>query len=139
MTKVLLSIVFSLAAFAAQAASLDVSGAWLRLLPGGLPAAGYFTLHNATGKTVVLTGADSAGCREIMLHLSSTGGGMTQMNDVQTVPVAPGKDLVFAPGGYHLMCMTPSMTIGAHVPVTLHFSGGATLSASFAVRGATGR
>ena len=41
---------------AAQAAPLDVSGAWFRCLPGKLPAGGYFTAQNNTGRDVAITG-----------------------------------------------------------------------------------
>ncbi|MEJ0026786.1 MAG: copper chaperone PCu(A)C [Rhizomicrobium sp.] len=142
MTKPFLAaLALVLAAGTAEAEPLTVTDAWIRALPGGLPAAGYFTLHNATAKTVVLTGAGAADCAEFMLHRSDTSNGMAMMEDTTAIPVPPGKGIAFAPGGYHLMCLTPSARVkaGGHIPVTLYFAGGARLETVFAVRGATGR
>ncbi len=142
MTKPLFAVLaLVLAAGTAKAGPLTVTDAWIRALPGGLPAAGYFTLHNATAATVVLTGAGASDCAQLMLHRSDTSNGMAMMEDAAAIPVPPGKDVAFAPGGYHLMCLAPSarVKVGARIPVTLYFAGGARLETAFAVRGATGR
>ena len=57
------------------------------------------------------------------------------------VDVPAHGDVVFAPGGYHLMCMSPSaaMIPGRSVPVTLRFRNGDEVTASFSVRGVTGK
>jgi copper(I)-binding protein len=76
-----------------------------------------------------------------MLHKSESSGGMSQMNDVSTVDVAPHGTLSFSPGGYHLMCMDakPELKAGGKVQVTLQFADGTVLSSEFAVRNAAGR
>jgi len=124
----------------AQAAPVGLSGAWFRALPAGLPAAGYFTLHNGGGRMIALTGADSPACGMLMLHKSENMGGMEHMVAVDRIDVAPGATVVFAPGGYHLMCMDPKPALrpGARVPATLQFSDGTRLQVWFAVRGAAG-
>jgi len=48
-------------------AELKVSEAKLRLLPGNLPAAGYFTLTNTGNQPVVLTGAQSPAFAQVMM------------------------------------------------------------------------
>jgi hypothetical protein len=125
----------------AKAAPLSLSDGWIRLLPGALPAAGYFTLHNAGNAKVVLTGADTPACGMLMLHKSEDKGGMSSMQDVKSVAVPGGGEVQFAPGGYHLMCMDPKpvLKLGASVPVTLSFQGAPPLTARFDVRGATGK
>ncbi|HJW39824.1 MAG TPA: copper chaperone PCu(A)C [Rhizomicrobium sp.] len=130
-----------LSAAACAAPSVTIANAWIRALPGKLPSAGYFTLHNGSGKEIVLTGASAAACGSLMLHRSQTSGGMARMSDMSDVTIAPGRSISFAPGGYHLMCENPSAQLkpGAHVPVTLIFADGTRLTASFAVRGADGR
>ncbi|HWY62363.1 MAG TPA: copper chaperone PCu(A)C [Rhizomicrobium sp.] len=125
----------------AQSTPLSLSDGWIRLLPGALPAAGYFTLHNSGTAKLVLTGADTPACSMLMLHKSSDTGGMSSMQDVEQVDV-PGHDSIsFSPGGYHLMCMgpKPALKLGASVPVTLSFKGAPPLTARFEVRGATGK
>lgn len=123
----------------ATAGTLAVSGGWFRALPAGLPGAGYFTLVNGTAAQAVLTGAASPGCGMLMLHKSEKMGGMDHMSMVESIAVAPGATLEFKPGGYHLMCMTPTLKAGTAVPVTLLFAGGAEVKAEFAVRSAAGK
>ena len=48
-----------LSAGAAQAAPFDITDAWFRALPGKLPAGGYFTAQNNTGKDVSITGVST--------------------------------------------------------------------------------
>jgi copper(I)-binding protein len=136
-----LALVVSVAVAGAAEPQVKVSGAWMRALPAGLPAGGYFTLYNLGGKPLTLTGAKSASCRMLMLHKSSNTGGMMHMEDASRIAIAPGGTLSFAPGGYHLMCMKPSADIkpGNKVDVTLIFSGGASVTSPFDVRSASGQ
>jgi copper(I)-binding protein len=124
-----------------MAAGVSVENAWFRAMPAHLPAAGYFTLHNAGVQSVTLTGASSPACGMLMLHKTSGGNGMSSMSDMANVPVAAGAKVAFAPGGYHLMCdsPTPAMKHGAHVPVALEFQDGKTLVTSFVVKNARGQ
>ena len=133
----LLALLFS--AGVAQAAPFDVTDAWFRSLPGKLPAGGYFTAQNNTGRDVSINGASSDACGMLMIHQSSSKGGMSGMDMVDSVKVPAGAVVKFAPGGYHLMCDAPKMKIGAKVPVVLHLSNGQAIAVSFAVRGASGK
>ena len=131
----------ALASGAVQAGGITVTGGWIRALPANVPAGGYFTLSNDSGKRIVLTGASSPGCGTLMLHKSDVSSGMANMSDVKTIPVAVGAHLSFAPGGYHLMCTDPSAAIkpGNKVPVTLVFADGTRVTSAFQVRTAAGR
>jgi copper(I)-binding protein len=126
---------------AAQAGTVTVTDGWIRALPAKVPAGGYFTLSNDSGRRMVLTGAASPACGMLMLHKTDTESGMASMNDVTTIPIAVGQHVTFAPGGYHLMCMDPTAAIepGNKVPVTLIFSDGTKVTNEFAVRHATGQ
>jgi len=125
----------------AVAGQVSVSESWFRALPGGLPAGGYFKLHNGTDRTIVLKAAQSPACGMLMLHRSVHTSGMEHMMPAGDLEVAPGGTLEFAPGGYHLMCMdpAPAMRPGAVVTVTLEFADGSGLNSDFAVRGASGK
>jgi periplasmic copper chaperone A len=129
-----------LVAGAAHAGSVSVTDGWIRAMPGKTPAGGYFTLSNDSGRRVVLTGASSPACGMLMLHKTDTESGMASMNDVANIPIAVGQHLSFAPGGYHLMCMDPTVEIapGNKTPVTLIFEDGTKVTSTFAVRNATG-
>src|SRR5690242_15338824 len=121
----------------AQAASkyftVSLTNPVFRVLPGGLPAAGYFTIHNHTNVPIVLMSARSPGCRSIMLHKSSNVGGMSRMDMVSSVTIASEQRLSFETGGYHLMCMnpSPSMLTDKSVPVTLQFDGSHSMTTNF--------
>lgn len=132
---------FNFAILAPAAPQLTVTYPWFRALPGGLPAGGYFDLHNATSKAVTLTGASSPACGMLMLHKSDMMSGMASMSDVSTIDVPAGGTLSFSPGGYHLMCMNPTsaMQRGSKVTVMLEFAGGMKLPVAFDVRGANGK
>lgn len=123
----------------ASAAEVTVSNAWMRALPGTLPGAGYFELHNMGKSEAVLTAAESSACGMLMLHKSESAGGMSNMMDVDSVTVPAGGKIVFAPGGYHLMCMDPKLKPGMTVSVTLSFADGTKTSADFAVKNAAGK
>ena len=127
----------------AQAAEggLAVSDAWMRWIMPSRPAAGYFTLSNGTAESRTLVGASSPACARLMLHHSGHEGGVDRMTMVERLTVPAHGKVEFAPGGYHLMCLSPSEDVrpGGSVPVTLRFADGGTLTADFAVRGATGR
>lgn len=66
-----LSMALLLAVSTAAMADLEINEAKLRLLPGDLPAAGYFMLTNKGSKPVTLTGAQSSDFAQAMMHRSS--------------------------------------------------------------------
>jgi periplasmic copper chaperone A len=136
-----LTAILSAGPAVAASTGLSVSGQWFRLIMRSRPAAGYFTLSNTTATPQTLVGAASPGCGMLMLHKSVNENGEEQMVMVPSVPVPAHGKVAFAPGGYHLMCMSPTtlMRRGQSVPVTLRLGSGETVSANFPVRGATGR
>jgi copper(I)-binding protein len=113
----------------------------MRLIIASRPAAGYFTLRNDTDGAVELIGASSPACGSIMLHQSRTVRGVDQMLPVKSISVPAHGTVRFAPGGYHLMCMSPgsTMKVGVSVAVTLKFAGGQTATAAFPVEGPAGK
>lgn len=139
--RVELALSAFLVATPALAGDVTIATAWFRAMPAHLPAAGYFTIHNAGTSKVTLIGASSGACGMLMLHKSSTGSGMSSMSDVESLDVPAGGTVAFAPSGLHLMCMdpTPAMKRGAIVPVTLELAGGKTVTASFTVKNARGQ
>jgi hypothetical protein len=123
----------------AWAAPFDISDAWFRALPGALPAGGYFTAQNNTGREVSITGVSSDACGMLMMHRSSSKGGMSGMDMVDSVKVPAGGVVKFAPGGYHLMCEQPRMKPGGKVAVLLRLSNGSTVAVGFRVKTASGK
>ena len=125
----------------ASAADVTVNNGWFRALPSGLPAGGYFSLHNAGATPVELVAAKSTACGMLMFHQSITEGGVSRMKEVKRLALPAGGTVNFAPGGYHLMCMspTPAMTPGGHVRVSFVFSHNNRIDADFTVRAASGK
>jgi len=118
---------------AAAAADVVVENPRIRLLPGDLPAAGYFLLRNTGTEPVVLVAAASPAFAETMMHRSSEKNGMVGMSMVAQVVLKPGASIEFSPGGYHLMLMrrTKPLAVGDVVPVELRFRDGQRLQVEF--------
>ena len=141
MKRLCVAFCFSLFSAAAFAADLTISNGWIRLLPAGVPAAGYFELHNSGRTAAELVGARSPAFGHTMLHRTAEDKGRSTMTHVHEVKVPAGGKVVFSPGGYHVMLTKPmrELRIGDKVPVTLEFGDGEKTTAQFEVRGPSGK
>lgn len=122
--------------YATDAQRVKASGAWIRLLPANLPAGGFVTLQNDGDQAVMLRGASSAAYGSVMLHKSSTDGGMGRMEMVDSLAVPAHGKVELSPGGYHLMMMNAPkvLAVGDRVVVTLVFGDGSKSDVGFVVR-----
>lgn len=92
------------AAGTAAAEGIAIDGAWVRAMPPTQKmTAGYFQLRNNTGAPIELVGASSPLAGAVEMHTTSLVDGVSRMRMLQTVDVAAGQILDFAPGGHHLM------------------------------------
>jgi copper(I)-binding protein len=126
-------------AHAGTAMRIDASHAWIRVLPGALPAGAYVVLRNDGDRPVALTGADSSAYGMAMLHQSSQAGGNSRMAMVDALPIAAHGTQSLAPGGYHLMLMDAKQPVqpGDTVRIVLKFDDGSTLPVDFIARPAS--
>ena len=117
------------------AGPVQVTGAWIRWLPTGVPGGGYMMLV-AGAEGDVLLGAESADYGEISFHQTTRRDGMNEMLPVASVELPPQTPVHFAAGGYHLMLMRPTRDLapGDRVIVTLRFAHAAPLAVPFAVK-----
>lgn len=92
----------------------------------GRPAAAYFSLRNDGPAMVKLTGIRVEGAGKAEMHRTSGG----SMNAVDSIGIAPGATIAFAPGGYHVMVFDPAATLraGDTTQLALTFSDGEKLS-----------
>ena len=129
----LLTGLLATGAHAAQADHVRASNAWIRVLPGNLPAGGYVTLRNDADQPAILRGASSAAYAQIMLHQSSTAGGMSRMSMLDRLTIPAHGQVALAPAGYHLMLMDAPrpVQVGSTVRLTLQFGDGSTLATDF--------
>ncbi|HEX5326323.1 MAG TPA: copper chaperone PCu(A)C [Acetobacteraceae bacterium] len=125
----------------AQLQTVSIADPWIRFITPQTPAAGYFTITNVGAHPVVITGASSPDCGSLMLHRSRNAGGTEHMDMVAKVTVPAHSAIRFEPGGYHLMCTSPSADLvpGRSVPVTLQFSDNRKMTKPFTVRGVNGK
>jgi copper(I)-binding protein len=136
----LLGMLLAAGACASEGAGgVAVTHAWVRWLPGDLPAGGYATIENHGAHEVRLTGADSPDYAMVMLHRSVSENGMEHMQAADAIDVPAHASAALAPGGYHLMLMRPRHAVapGDTVRVRLHFADGSAIDSAFAVRPAT--
>ncbi|MEW9624176.1 copper chaperone PCu(A)C [Rhodanobacter geophilus] len=118
---------------------VTASHAWIRVLPGGLPAGAYVVLRNDGDRAISLTGASSPAYGEAMLHESSRAGGMSRMTMVDALAIPAHGTQALQPGGYHLMLMDAKHPVqpGDTVRVVLRFGNGGTLPVDFKARPAS--
>jgi copper(I)-binding protein len=130
------TLLLSNGACATQAEHVRASHAWLRVLPGDLPAGAYVTLENNSDQAAVLRGASSTQYADVMLHQSASDGGTSRMAMVNALAVPAHGNAVLAPSGYHLMLMKAARPVkpGETVRLNLHFADGSTLPADFMAR-----
>jgi copper(I)-binding protein len=119
----------------AQAQDLSLKDARLSLLPGDMPGAGYFSLHNGSPENVTLVGAQSDAFKNTEIHMSMEKDGMASMHAVPEIDIAAGERFEFAPKGYHLMFMhrVAPLEVGDDIEVVLRFADGQQLPAIFEV------
>ena len=134
--SVLLLVLF---AASAAAADITVSSAWIRRMPGGAPAGGFFTVRS--NLATALTGARAPDYGMVKIHRTVEQGGVAKMTPVTSIDLPAGADVALRPGGYHLMLMHAKRDIelGSTIPVTLLFSNGKNVTVQFEVRGPTAR
>jgi len=73
------------------------------LIPGRPMSAGFFVFKNTSGEDIVLVGASSAAAKKVEMHTHIHENGMMKMREMPSLTVSPNEEVVFKPGGYHLM------------------------------------
>lgn len=104
---------------------ITVHNAWIRPTAQGDNGAVYFVLRNDSTEADELVGASSNVAEAVEIHESSMAAGtdVMQMNQIFSVPLSRASEVVFEPGGYHVMLVNVSreLPVGETVEVTLHF------------------
>jgi copper(I)-binding protein len=106
---------------------LMVTDAKIRtFLPTAKSTAAYFTIHNPTDKLVSLKKATIRGIGRVEIHKHVHKDGMMKMQQVDLVEVPANQQVVFQPGGFHLMAFEPDATlkVGEKRKLTLYFDNG---------------
>jgi len=119
-----------MAAFFSSVALADVTVSDLQvreLLPGRSMTAGYMSLMNNGSSAVDLVAVSSSAFADIELHEHVHSDGMMKMQQLDKVHLEPGQQVIFQPGGLHLMLFDAKagLKVGQAVPMRLQFSDGA--------------
>lgn len=90
------------------------------------PGAVYFSIRNEGPQPATLVGVHVAGAGKVQMHKTEGG----KMSSVDSLEIAPGGVLDFAPGGYHVMAFDIDDTLktGESTELTLTFADGDKLS-----------
>ena len=87
-------------------AEIEISDAWIRALPPTQPTtAAYLSIANTGPDTVVVTGAGSEIAGRVEIHTTREVDGLSRMQQLEVLELAPGARLSLAPGGTHLMLL----------------------------------
>lgn len=111
-----------LAERAAAAETLQIRENYVREMPPGQStSAGFMKLVNPGKRPIALIGATSDGAGQVEIHRHRHEGGTMQMERVLRLEVPAQGELVFAPGGYHLMLINlkRSYRAGDKINITL--------------------
>lgn len=93
------------------------------MLPGSKSTAGYFTLTNHSNKTVTLQSVSATALSRVEVHEHTMNNGVMKMQQVkQGLTIEPHQQLVFQPGGYHLMLFNPQQKIKKGMTLDLTFN-----------------
>ena len=134
----LLILVLALALAACAPAApglLHVQDAWARPMMAGANGGAFFTIVNPEAEPDRLLGASSDVASAVELHRTSMQDGVMQMAPQEFVDVPAEGELLFAPGGLHVMLigLTRELKAGETFWLTLHFERAGDLSVEVTV------
>ncbi len=98
--------------------------------------AGYGRVRNDCDLPLAITGAKSPDFVMVMVHETRIENGVSRMLKAARSPLPAKGELLFAPGGRHLMLMHPrrALPVGTVVRIELLLAGGGSIPAEFTVR-----
>ena len=106
-------------------------------MPAGATGVVYLTVTNR-GAPDTLIGVASPDAASATLHETIDDHDVMRLRTVASLPVAPGKPITLAPGGYHIMLTTLKQALvgGMSFPVTLTFAKAGTITVTATVQAA---
>lgn len=124
MRYLMIAGLLTLAAAPASAAQIDVSHPWARATPGGTTTGAVYVTLTDPGAPDALTGVSTPAAGMAEVHETINDNGTMKMRPVGSVPLATGKPVTMAPGGYHIMLMDlkAPLKAGDSFPLTLRFA-----------------
>lgn len=90
-------------------------------LPGSNAAVAYFTLENTTDSAVNIESISSPQFAMVGVHETTVTDGVSRMQEIRNLTIAPQVAVGFEEGGLHLMLMNPLTTLAGDTVITLEF------------------
>ena len=118
----------------ADPTGIQVEHVWSRAMPAGATGVVYLTVTNQAAPDTLI-GVASPVAASATLHETIDDHDVMKMRRVASLPVAPGKPITLAPGGYHIMLtsLKQALVAGRSFPVTLTFAKAGTVTVTAAV------
>ena len=106
-----------------RAEGMVVHGAWARPAGQGANGAVYFRIENNSPQADALIGISSDVAEAVEMHESSMNGDVMEMHQLRSVPLEAGVEVVFEPGGLHVMlvALKQDLQVGDEFEITLQF------------------
>lgn len=134
-------LIFALPACSPAAGGVSVSDAWARPSPGdemtsmgGVNGGAFMTIRNNGSQPDTLIGAESSAARVVEIHETTMSGDVMRMQQVESLEIPAGGEVLLQPGGYHIMLidLQQSLAPGDTIEITLVFqqAGRVTVSVS---------
>lgn len=131
----LLALSFGVEAHAqtSTANTIVVEQPWARATPGGAKTgAAYMTLKNNGASADRLLSATTSVAEKVQFHKMTSEGGVSRMQEMPNVNLEPGAQVVFQPGGMHMMLVELKQPLkeGQTLSITLQFEKGESIAAT---------
>jgi len=107
-----------------EAGGVEVRNAWARPAAQRGNGAIYFVVENHSAETQELIGVAADIAEAIEVHESRMSGDVMEMHQLEAVPLEPGEEAVFEPGGLHIMLvgLKQDLKTGDDIQITLDFA-----------------
>ncbi|CAN0574897.1 unnamed protein product [Laminaria digitata] len=108
----------------AMSEGVQIESAWARATPGLARNGGaYFVAKNGGKDADRIVGASADVSAKVEVHTHINDNGIMRMREVEGVDVPAGGEVVFKPGGYHIMLigLKKPLKKGERFPMTLKF------------------
>lgn len=125
-----LLLMFFLTACSPAAGGITISGAWARPSPagdmaamGGVNGGAFMIIRNNDSQPDSLIGAESSAARVVEIHQTTMTGDVMRMQQVESLEIPAGGEVLLQPGGYHIMLidLQQNLTPGGIIEITLVF------------------
>ena len=122
-----LLILISSLSFADTGSQIEIKDPWVRSAPPTASVmAGYLQLINHSHDTISLESVSSPQFHSVEIHRTVNREGVMHMEKMEPLDLAGHQEIIFEPGGFHLMLMNPHEPLheGDVVHLVFKFSNG---------------